>query len=227
MLPFFRKNIKIFIWVIVFSFAAWGAGSIAISRDKSASYAGKVFGEKISHKEYLAMFRFFDLMTQNQERKKQEAQTSSQAESNGNEEPAKNTTAETKDSPTTPPAPPEAPNFDRLRMLAWQTIILSREAKREGVTVTDDEVADEIQMLFAGGNNFNPEFYRMWVEKQFRTKPRDFEETIRKYLASQKVRDHILNTAPEKEKDKKLMEWLVSVMSRAKLEDYTQKTEAE
>ncbi len=221
MLPFLRKNVKTFIWVIVLSFAIWGVGSIAISRDKTASYAGSVFGKNISHKDFLSIYRLYDLLIQSQRRAAQFRQTEKD-KPNPEATPESNPSPEaSKEAPDIPP-----PSQDEIRGLTWQTIILNQEAKREHIKVSDEEVAEEVQSFF-GGAGFNPIMYKSWVETQFRARPRDFEEAVRQHLTAQKMRTQVLKDTPDADKQKKWMEWLSALMLRAHLEDYTQTKESE
>ncbi|MDD5084999.1 MAG: SurA N-terminal domain-containing protein [Candidatus Omnitrophica bacterium] len=52
MFKILRKNTKIVIWIIVLAFGIWGAGTLAVSRKKSASYAGSVFGDPVSYRQF-------------------------------------------------------------------------------------------------------------------------------------------------------------------------------
>lgn len=52
MFKILRKNTKLVIWIIVLAFGIWGAGTLAVSRKKSASYAGSVCGEPVSYRQF-------------------------------------------------------------------------------------------------------------------------------------------------------------------------------
>ncbi|MBI4549542.1 MAG: SurA N-terminal domain-containing protein [Candidatus Omnitrophica bacterium] len=47
-----RKHSKTVIWLIIIAFILWGASSLLVSQNRSTSYAGEVFGRKVSYKEY-------------------------------------------------------------------------------------------------------------------------------------------------------------------------------
>ena len=190
MLKFYRKNIKLIIWLIVLSFAIWGIGTISISKESASPYVGSIRGEKISHKEFLTTLRYYDLLTRSQ-------------------------TDENK-------TPKQEPlSSDQLRSLTWQAIILSREAAREGITVSDQEVRGEVEKLFSAGGSFDQALYQNWIRNQFRGRARDFEEVIRKHLTTQKIREKILAGIPEAERKTRWLEWLTSVISQSRVEDYT------
>lgn len=78
---------------------------------------------------------------------------------------------------------------EQLRRYTWQSIIYSKEAKRRGIQVTDDEVRQEILRLLAAQKieNPTPEFYKVWVERQLKESTRDFELQIREFLRLQKL----------------------------------------
>lgn len=206
MFSFFRKNIKLFIWIIVLSFVIWGAGSsITVFRGESTGTVGKVGKENISQKEFLMMFRFYELLNQarSAEPKAQTPESPETAAKSGASLPA-----------AEPPAPP---SYEEIKGISWQTIILNREAKKRGIRVTDQEVADEIRKQFSGPDNyFNQEVYEGWVRRNFRGEPREFEEAFRKHMVIQKIREQILDGASEADQEKRWLEFLIPVVSNAK-----------
>ena len=182
MLKFYRKNIKLIIWLIVLSFVIWGAGSISVSRQSASSYMGSINGERISNKEFLTTLRYYDLLSRTRADQKQTSQDQKQTEE---------TTI------------PDSLSFSQIRALTWQAIVLSREAKREGIQVTDEEVREEVEQLFGGTSGFNNEFYRNWIHTNFRGQARDFEEAVRKHISVQKIRQRVLEGVSEKTSFKK------------------------
>lgn len=78
---------------------------------------------------------------------------------------------------------------DLLRQVTWQNIIYSREAKRLGIQVSDDEVKKQVETLFAPDSStaFDKRSYEIWVERRFRDNPRQFEEKIREWIRIQKM----------------------------------------
>ncbi len=220
MFHFFRKNIKLFIWIIVLSFVIWGAGSsITAFRGESTGTVGKVGKENISQKEFLMMFRFYELLSQAQSAEAK-AQASEPAQSSSDKPPAPGN-QKTEPAKTDVPRPdtgvPSPPSYEEIKGVSWQTIILNREAKKRGIRVTDKEVADEIRKQFSDpGNYFNQEMYGSWVRRNFRGEPREFEEAFRKHMVIQKIREQILTGVPDADREKRWLEFLIPVISNAK-----------
>jgi len=63
MLKGFRKYTKVIVWLIVFAFILWGGSSLIISQSKGASYAGEVFGKKVTHKEFNEVSKMVSLFS--------------------------------------------------------------------------------------------------------------------------------------------------------------------
>jgi len=123
---------------------------------------------------------------------------------------------------------PEPPTYEEVRSLAWQSIIFSEEAKRMKMEVSNDEVSREILKLFSSeSGGFSPAFYQMWVKNQYRGRPREFEEAIRKYICARKIRETILKDVPAEEVEKRWMEWMMKTMGDAHFKDYTLQPSAE
>ena len=192
MLNFYRKNIKSIIWVIVFSFVAWGVGTLSLSKESALPYIGLVGNEKISQKEFLTTFHYYDLLT-HLEYKTEKAPLS----------------------------------FEELRALTWQTIVLSRLAKQEGVSVSDEEVRTEVEQTFSPNGQFDDALYKNWIQNSFKGRARDFEEVIRKQLLVRKLRDKVLQGVPEKERENRWVAWLGSVLNHLKVVDYSSRKEAD
>lgn len=205
MLKFYRKNIKFIIWTIALSFVIWEVSAVTVSRQSASPYIGSVSHEKISHKEFMTTFRYYDLLAHSKE---------SQNETSQNQKGSKEASQ------------PEPLSFDQLRALTWQAIALSREAKREGIRVSDEEVRSEVEKLFSTGKEFNKEFYQTWVRTNFRGSPRDFEEAVRKHLVVQRIRQKVLEGTPDKDRETRWLEWLQLTLSHAHIYDYSgQKSE--
>jgi hypothetical protein len=224
MMKFYRKNIKLIIWLIVLAFVIWGAGALSVSREAASPYAGSVHGKKVSHKEFLTTARFYDLLSRAQAAQAQEKlKTKSENETSDPDGAEPSSAEKTQDAPANPN--PELPSAEQVRGLAWQMILLSREAEREKVQVSNEEVRREVERLFSGEGMFNQEQYQFWIENTFRSRPRDFEEVVRNHLAAQKMREHVVKDVPENEKESRWTTWLISAFSRAQLEDYIEKNE--
>lgn len=52
MLKTLRRNTKLIIWIVVLSFALWGAFSISTQFQKKDRYAGVIFGKPVSHQRF-------------------------------------------------------------------------------------------------------------------------------------------------------------------------------
>ncbi len=75
-----------------------------------------------------------------------------------------------------------------LHQHAWQNVIFSREARRQRIKVSDDEVRDEIKrMLDAQKIAADSAVYEGWVRSVSGAAPRDFEEMVREMLRIQKL----------------------------------------
>ena len=194
MLNIFRKNIKTIIWVIVFSFVAWGVGTLSVSNDASSPYAGSVRGEKITQKEFMLTMRFYELLTRAQQKNSDKVS--------------------------------EPLSHDELRALTWQTIVVSREAKNQGIKVTDEDVKAEIEKLFSIDERFSLILYQDWIRKNFDGRTRDFEEIIRKHLAVQKIREKVLAGVPDDERNHQWLKWLTNIIGNAQLKDFTAKPQS-
>jgi hypothetical protein len=48
----FRQNTRIVIWIIVLSFALWGAGTLVTGAQMLSPYAGEVYGKKIKTRDF-------------------------------------------------------------------------------------------------------------------------------------------------------------------------------
>jgi hypothetical protein len=125
-----------------------------------------------------------------------------------------------------------------LRDYTWQNIIYAREAKREGIKITDEEVRGEIANILKQQGLLSPtaEQYKIWLTRTLHLSPREFEEGLREFIRIQKLlRIKITGFAPagaDKLTDPKakeeaaskqkmaFMTWTSSVNSRANLKDY-------
>ncbi|MBI1977941.1 MAG: SurA N-terminal domain-containing protein [Candidatus Omnitrophica bacterium] len=195
MLKFYRKNIKVIIWVIVLSFIIWGIGTLSLSKESASAAMGMVGKEKISHKEFLTTFRYYDLLTHLETKEKD------------------------------PNSKPMA--FEALKSLTWQVIALSRVAKQEGVSVSDNEVREEIEKQFSQDGQFNELLYEHWIQNIFQGRPRDFEEAIRKHLVVRKLREKVLKDVPHENQEDHWVAWLGSTLNRIRIVDYSRESSKE
>jgi hypothetical protein len=83
---------------------------------------------------------------------------------------------------------------DVIRHKTWQNLIYSREARREKIEVSDDEVRGELQRLLKahGMENATPEMYRRWLKGALRLEPRQFESQLREVIRVQKLIGRIM-----------------------------------
>jgi len=127
---------------------------------------------------------------------------------------------------------------DLLRNYTWQNIIYSREAKRKGVKITDEEVREEIAKILKQEGLASPtaEQYKIWLTRTLHLSPREFEEGLREFIRIQKLlRVQIASFVPagfdkltdpkakeEAAENQKLafMTWTNDVNKRADLKDY-------
>ncbi len=131
-----------------------------------------------------------------------------------------------------------------LRDYTWQNIIYSREAKRKGIKISDDEVQKEIAKILKdqGLVNANEEQYKIWLTRTLHISPREFEEGLREFMRIQKLLriqiasfvppgyDQLTDTKAKEEAAEKqrldFMTWTSDVNNRANLEDYLALPEA-
>ncbi len=70
---------------------------------------------------------------------------------------------------------------------AWRLYLLLWKAKKDGITITDQEVINTIKRQFSVKGKFEPEIYNRFVKYRLRTSPRAFEEFTRKMLIIEKL----------------------------------------
>ena len=125
-----------------------------------------------------------------------------------------------------------------LRNYTWQNIVYSREAKRRGVNITDEEVRGEIAKILKQQGLVRPtaEQYKIWLTRTLHLSPHEFEEGLREFIRIQKLlRLQIASFVPagvDKLTDPKakeevaakqrmdFMAWTNDVNKRAALKDY-------
>ena len=128
---------------------------------------------------------------------------------------------------------PEKPkSAEELETAAWQNLALLVEADHEKITVSDDEVREEIKTFF-GGQVPSADTYQKWTSQVLKERPYDFEERVRKVLKVQKLmashqnvvaapKDGKVEIKPEEltEAQKKYTDWFNGVMVSAKIEKF-------
>ncbi|MEK7865641.1 MAG: SurA N-terminal domain-containing protein [Planctomycetota bacterium] len=73
------------------------------------------------------------------------------------------------------------PSEEDMTAVAWRALAFLHEAKKDGIVVTDVEVADVIQDAF-GGDKFDQKEYLDVLDKRYRMSVGSFEETVREAL---------------------------------------------
>lgn len=94
--------------------------------------------------------------------------------------------------------PPELiPNPDDLKQEGWRRIVEVAQAKKDGITVGDQEIRNIIEKLFFGkSGNFNPAYYKSIVRQiGGAMTPREFEEHIRESLLIDKLKRYLSSAA--------------------------------
>lgn len=76
-----------------------------------------------------------------------------------------------------------------MRYFTWESIIMAREAKRQKIQVSDEEIAQQIMRMLQAQGVEKPttEIYQRWLVQSLREKPRDFEEKLREFIRIQKL----------------------------------------
>ncbi len=90
--------------------------------------------------------------------------------------------------------------FERFRRFlnieerAWERLILLREARRQGIRVTDKEVIRQIEgfPFFRDEQGFNQNRYQQFLQFVLQITPRTFESIIKESLLLEKLRERIV-----------------------------------
>lgn len=117
-------------------------------------------------------------------------------------------------------APPDPAEIEAR---TWEFLVLSREAKRRKIEVTDDEVRREIARLVegAGGKTFDAQQYEQWVRGALREEPREFEKQVRDELRIQKLLAQVREGTGTQAR-RRLRRWMIGLFRRARVEVYPQ-----
>ena len=116
-------------------------------------------------------------------------------------------------------------NKPLMGKMAWDRLIMAREAAKLKIKVKNDEVVTYIRShpIFARGGRFDDNIYGYVLKNNFGLYPRNFEEIVRESLVIKKSNDLItkdVKAADEKDLEKKknefLEEWLRKRESAAK-----------
>lgn len=173
MLKVFRKKnvARAVLWGILIlilpAFVWWGAGSMGSSSKKGPKFAGTIEGERVSFDEFA----------------KSMTGVRCQIVLNYfNQSKTLNTILS---------------NQAFVGKLAWDRLIMTKEAQRAGIKVSDKEVIDFIRNhpLFFRDGRFDERGYDYFLRNSLGIYPRNFEEIVRENLMIQKVTDRLAKNA--------------------------------
>lgn len=118
-----------------------------------------------------------------------------------------------------PKSEKEPPSPEEIEDKTWEFLVLSREAKRRPIKVTDEEVRREVELLLAplGPQMISNEQYRRWVQANLHEEPRDFENQVLRHLENQKLLSQVRNQIPDSS-EAALKKWVTDLKNRAQVE---------
>lgn len=182
MLKLFRnKNVaRVVLWAILIlilpAFVIWGTGNLGRSKDKGPSFVGKIDGKKVS----------FEGFAENITAVK------AQVFLNFFSQP-QIIDKVFKDKPL-------------LGKLAWDRIIMLREARKMKIKVGDKEIISWIRShpLFNRSGSFDDRLYEYILRNNLGLDPRNFEEIVRENITIQKM--HNMLTKDIKASDEEILE---------------------
>ena len=116
----------------------------------------------------------------------------------------------------------EAPAPDQIEAETWEFLVLSREARRRRVQVTDEEVRREIGLFLAhkGADPISSELYHQWIRGAFREEPREFENQIREHLRIQKLLTAVQGELEDRSSEG-LKRWVRELKTQARVEAFS------
>ena len=115
----------------------------------------------------------------------------------------------------------EPPTAEEIESRTWEFLVLSHEARRRKIPVSDDEVRQEIGRFLGGSpeSKFTGEQYSRWIRSTFREEPREFEKQIREHLRIRKLIAEVRQkTATDPKSD--LKRWLLELFQQAQIKVY-------
>ena len=117
------------------------------------------------------------------------------------------------------------PRPEEIDAQVWQFLILSREAKRHRIPVSDEEVRGAILQLFAGkeATELPRDPYLAWVRTALHEEPAEFENQVREHLRVQKL---ILEIQKEKGEtsEEGFKRWFGELLTRSRLQIYSRRS---
>lgn len=113
---------------------------------------------------------------------------------------------------------------DLLRKTAWQSLIFSRQAQKETMEVSPQEVRSKVLEIL-GENGVTVEAYESWLRRFFNETPRDFEAQVREIIRIQKWLQKIRGENPadpaaDPKEEVILLQKMHETMQAAGLKDY-------
>ncbi len=163
-----HKNVtKIVLWGILIlimpAFVIWGTGNIGGSKDKGPKYVGTIKKKKVSFDDFARAVN---------------AMRSQLILNYFNQPQAVEAVLK---------------NQEFLGKLAWDRIIMSREAKARRIKIPNKDLVAHIKShpLFLRGGIFDDKIYNYFLKYNLSLDPRTFEEIVRENLAIQKMNDDL------------------------------------
>ena len=103
----------------------------------------------------------------------------------------------------------------------WEFLVLSREAERRQINVSDAETRSAITQMLAQQfkTALAPDQYASWVRATLREEPRDFESQVRDHLRVRKFIQALQEEVPEKTEEA-LKGRLLELFQSARIEVY-------
>lgn len=120
-----------------------------------------------------------------------------------------------------PKAGKEPSTAEEIEAQTWEFLVLSREARRRKIPVSDEEVRYEIERFLGRehGRGFTEEQYFQWVRTTFHEEPREFETQIREHLKIRKLLAKVRRKMG-KEPEKNLKRWFRGLFREAQVKIY-------
>lgn len=113
------------------------------------------------------------------------------------------------------------PTPETVEARVWEFLILSHEAKRRKIEVSDEEVRQEISLVLVrqAGGLLTGEAYPRWVRSVFHEEPHEFEQEVREHLRIRKLLAEVRKGYLQRT-EARLRRWLLDLFHQAKVEVY-------
>ena len=115
----------------------------------------------------------------------------------------------------------EPPSAEAVEAGTWQFLVLAHEAKRQKISVADDEVRQEIIRFFDGAESLvlNQGLYSNWIRREFHSEPREFEDQVRENLRVRKLLESVRKGFPDKPEER-MKDWIAGLLVQSRIEIY-------